>query len=77
MRVSYRGHEIDAHREPCLAGYELLYFTVYRESDGYECVCSFTSGDDTPAEMVEYLKRRVDCELASPDPWDEHGEARG
>lgn len=71
MKVSYRGHEIEAKREKCLAGYKLLYFTIYRESDGYECVCSYTEGDDTPADMIEYLKRRVDAELKTADPWEE------
>ena len=71
MKVTYRGHEIEAKREKCLAGYRLLYFSVFRVSDGYECVSSYTTGDDTPAEMVGYLKSRVDAELASPTPWDE------
>ena len=71
MKVSYRGHEIDAHREKCLAGYTLLYFSVFRESDGYECVSSYTTGDDTPADMIGYLKELVDAELASDDPWGE------
>lgn len=71
MKVSYRGHEIDAHREKCLAGYSLLYFSVFRESDGYECVSDYTTGSDTARDMVGYLKARVDEELASADPWGE------
>lgn len=71
MKTVYRGHEIDAHREKCLAGYRLLYFSVFRASDGYECLSSFSTGDDKPADMIEYLKQRVDAELASPNPWDE------
>ena len=71
MKVVYRGHEIEAKREKCLAGYSLLYFSVFRESDGYECTSGYTTGSDTAREMVGYLKERVDAELASDDPWGE------
>lgn len=71
MNVVYRGHEINAKREKCLAGYRLLYFSIFRQSDGYECVSSFTTGEDKPADMIEYLKRLVDAELASPTPWED------
>lgn len=74
MKVSYRGHEIDAHREKCLAGYSLLYFSVYRESDGLECVCGYEDSAEKTRDMVEILKRRVDAELASPNPWSEVDE---
>lgn len=71
MKTIYRGHEIEAKRERSMGGDRLLYFTVYRQADGLECVCDFTTGSDTPADMIGYLKKRVDDELASPDPWDE------
>ncbi len=71
MKVVYRGHEIEAKREKCLAGYRLLYFSVFRQSDGYECVSSFTTGSDTASDMIGYLKERIDAEVASADPWGE------
>jgi hypothetical protein len=77
MKASYRGYEIRAKRERCLAGYKLLYFTVERESDGLIVVDSFTEGSDTPAEMVGYLKGRIDAELAGADPWGERADMEG
>lgn len=71
MKIVYRGHEIEAKREKCLAGYTLLYFSVFRESDGYECTSGYTTGSDTALDMVGYLKQRVDAELESTDPWGE------
>lgn len=66
MKVLYRGFEIDCHREKCMAGYELLYFTVYRKSDGYELICDFTSGSDTVRDFVGYMKNRVDGFITDP-----------
>lgn len=66
MRVLYRGFEIDCHREKCMAGYPLLYFTVYRKSDGYELVCNYTEGSDTVRDYVKYMKDRVDGFIKDP-----------
>ena len=69
MRVSYKGHEITVTRERCMGGWDLLYYSIYREADGYECECGFTE-DETPIrEYVGYMKERIDNELAEDDPW--------
>ena len=39
MKVIYRGHEIEVKREKCLGGWSELYTSVFRLSDGLECVC--------------------------------------
>lgn len=69
MKTVYRGHEIDVRRQKCLAGYDLLYFSIFRVNDGFECESSFTSGSDSVREMIRLLKDRVDTELAEDDPW--------
>jgi hypothetical protein len=66
MKVLYRGFEIDCHREKCMAGYQLLYFTVYRKSDGYELICDYTGGSDTVRDYVGYMKNRVDGFIEDP-----------
>lgn len=71
MKTIYRGHEIEAKREKCLAGYKLLYFSVFRVEDGYECTSGYTTGDDTVKDFTDHLKKRVDAELASSNPWGE------
>lgn len=69
MRAIYRGHEIKVWRERCMAGYPLLYYSIFRESDGYECTSGFTEGADTVRDFLGYMRERVDAELADPDPW--------
>ena len=73
VKVSYRGHEIDVTRERCLAGYPLLYFSVFRESDGYECLSSYEDSRETVREKIKQLKERIDNELSEDDPWCERG----
>lgn len=75
MKVIYRGHEIDVHRAKCLGGWPMLYFSVFRVSDGYECLTSFTEGADTVRDYVGYMKERIDAELATDDPWGERKDA--
>jgi len=69
VKQVYRGHEIDVRRERSLGGDMLLYFSIYRESDGYECECDFTTGDDTVRDYMRYMRERIDAELATEDPW--------
>jgi hypothetical protein len=57
-----------------MAGYDLLYFSVFRESDGYECVNSFSDGTDTVHDYIGYMKTRIDSELREDDPWGECGD---
>lgn len=75
--ASYRGHRIEVSREKCLAGYSLLYYSVYREGDGYECLCSFEDSAEKVRDMVGYMKARIDDELADPDPWGEKANGHG
>ena len=73
MREIYKGYEIDATRDSKEGN---LYYSVFREEDGLEVVCDFTSGDESEAEYVEYMKARVDefikTEGASEEMADEY-----
>jgi hypothetical protein len=71
MRDAHRGHDIDVRREPSLGGDVLLYYSIFRQSDGYECDSGFTYEDATPREFLATLKERIDKELAEDDPWEE------
>lgn len=71
MKTIYRGYEIDVYRERCMGGWSMLYFSIFRVSDGRECLASFTEGSDTVSEYVGYMKERIDSELESDDPWGE------
>lgn len=69
----YLGHEITVWREPCLAGYPLTYYSVFRTSDGYECTSGYTEDDSSLKTLAGYLQERIEEELKSEDPWGEKG----
>lgn len=72
MKVSYRGHEIKVTREKCMAGYPLLYFSIFRESDLFECMSGYEDSAETVRDKVKQLCERVDAELLEEDPWMEN-----
>ncbi len=72
----YKGHEINVTREPCNAGHELLYYSILRVSDGYECDTDFQDCSETVEEFMQILKDRVDAELKEVDPWEEKAAER-
>lgn len=72
MKVIYKGHEIIVTRERSMAGYTLLYYSVFRQSDGYECTSGYEDSNEKVKDMVGIMKERVDAELAEDDPWGEN-----
>jgi len=64
MKVIYRGFEIDVRRERALGGWDNLYFSIIRLSDGYILEDSFTTGEDTVRDYIGYMKERIDAEVA-------------
>ena len=68
MKEIYKGYEIEVTREKCLGGWDQLFMSIYRISDGYCVEDTFSDGDDTEKEMMGYMKERLDTEL------EEHGE---
>lgn len=72
MTTEYKGYEIKAEREECMAGYELLYFSIYRIKDGFECLSSFEDSAETIEDKIEELKERIDNEHKEDDPWMEN-----
>lgn len=75
VKYVYRGHEIHAWREESLGGFDLMYYSVFRESDGYECTSGFSYDDSTPTVFAKHLEERIDAELQDADPWGESAEA--
>ncbi len=73
MKATYRGHVITVTRDRAMGGWMSIYYSIFRESDGYECISGFNPYDDTNLHTFMHLMReRVDAELADPDPWLEH-----
>jgi hypothetical protein len=58
MKRNYRGFELEVYREKCLAGYPLLYYSIYQ--GGHELVCSFEDSDEKISTKIKYLKNWVD-----------------
>ena len=71
MKISYRGHEIEVKREQCMGGWPLLYYSIFREREGYECLSGFTEDTSPVRTYIGYMKERVDAELADQEPWGE------
>ena len=74
MQTIYRGHEINLSRERCMGGWDMLYYSIYRQSDGYECASGFTEDESPLRTYMKYMKERVDAELADADPWGENAD---
>ena len=60
MKQSYRGFRIWVAREKALGGWDSVYFTVVRESDGWILEDSFTDGAENVREVMKHMKKRVD-----------------
>lgn len=69
MKTIYKGHEITVTREKSMAGYDMLFYGVFRVSDGYECDSGYSDSNETVKEFTAMLKERVDAELAEDAPW--------
>ena len=64
MKVEYKEHEIEVKRERCMGGWMLLYYSIFRLSDGHEVTSGFTEDQSSVKEYVGYMKERIDAELA-------------
>lgn len=60
IKETYRGFEIEANRQQALGGWENLYYSAYRESDGWCLEDDFTEGSDSEESIVAILKSHID-----------------
>lgn len=82
MKVAYKGFDIEVTKEKCLAGYKLHYFSIFRQSDGFEVESGISDDGDTIRTWIGMMKGRVDgfienpnCEICmSPDDEDYYDE---
>lgn len=71
MKRIYRGYEVSVNREMCLGGWPMIYYSIFRESDGLECTSGFIDTNDSVKTIFQTMCDRIDSELASGKPWDE------
>lgn len=67
MKLNYRGFELDARREKSMGGDSLLYYSIFRESDGWEMTSGFSYGTDRVQTFIKYMKERVDNYILHPE----------
>jgi hypothetical protein len=70
MVVKYKGYTIDVKREKCMAGYSLLYYSVYTP-DGEEIICNYEDSAEKVRDMVKFMKNRVDEHILDPHSEDD------
>jgi hypothetical protein len=71
VKTKYRGYTIDVKREICLGGWDMLYYSIFRDSDNFECTSGCENSGETVRNMTKYMKERIDAELQEADPWGE------
>lgn len=71
MKAIYRGFELEAKREQCLAGYSLVYYSAFWISDSWEMISSFSDSADKVRDYIKDLKQKVDEYHENPEEWEE------
>lgn len=71
MKANYKGFEIEVKREKCLAGYSLVYYSIFRISDGWELAGGFYDTADTVRSVMAGMKHKVDDYNANPQDYEE------
>ncbi len=71
MKVNYKGFEIDVHRDKCLAGYSLVYYSAFRESDRWELFSGFYDTSDSIREVIKDMKAKIDDYLENPSDYED------
>lgn len=54
-----------------MAGYPLVYFSIFRISDGWEIANGFYDTADTVREVIKDMKVQVDDYLENPSDYEE------
>jgi hypothetical protein len=69
MKIFYKGFDVEAKREMSMGGEKLLFYSVFRKSDGFEVTSGFSYGTDPVRTFVQYLKGVVDDFLEDPQAY--------
>lgn len=61
LKFRYRGHDITVSRDLNVCGdMELIFWGIFRQSDGYEVASGYSYSTDEPQIYAESLKPLVD-----------------
>lgn len=64
MKVAYRGFEIDVHKDKCLGGWQLSYYSVF--GGGLEIWSGFSESNDRVQTQIKEWKSTIDQMIANP-----------
>lgn len=67
----YKGFTIEVWREECLGGWDMIYYSIWRDRDGWEFDCGFYDSSDTLKEFAEDCKIAVDDYYEHPEDYEE------
>jgi hypothetical protein len=71
MKIKYRGFELEAKRENSMAGYDMVYVSVFRISDGWEFIADVYDGSISVREAMRELKDAVDAYHKNPKEYED------
>jgi hypothetical protein len=71
MIIKYRGFELEAKREKSMAGYDMVYVSAFRISDGWEFIADAYDGNISVREAIRELKNAVDKYYENPDGYED------
>lgn len=71
MKTIYRGHEINVKREKCLGGWDMLFYSIFRLSDGYEVDSGFENSFEKVNDKIGQMKKTVDDEIEHPENYED------
>ncbi len=72
MKIKYKNCEIEVTRENCLAGYPLLFYSIFDMENGcYEVKSGYSEGDDTVRDYIEMMKYVVDDYREHPEDYED------
>lgn len=66
MKIIYKGFEIEAKRDRCLGGWDVVAYSVF-SSGGYEVTSGVSDADDPIRIYIRDLKALVDEYLEFPE----------
>ncbi len=72
MKARYKGFDLEAKRDQCLAGWNMVYVSAIRVSDGWVMIESCSDDRDTLATHIKSLKHQVDDYYEHPENWGDH-----
>lgn len=70
MKRYYRGFTLEANREECLAGYDLVYEYGVRDSDGWILIDSCHDDRDTLTTHMKGMVKLVDDYFEHPEEYE-------